>query len=295
MYIRIILCSLFLMSVSFLASGQYDTIYTNENDPVLLIFDDEVDGRPGNQDYVIETNTSKGNSLTIVAYSKNSKRTFLEIFIPKTDQQLFFILAYKEKLTRVIYNYKSDAIKSSLKVPVLNDNTVKEVKASGSIDKQKNNLETAASEVKTIYDSIYEAVKFNTVLWRNYAVKDGKTSFQLSSAFVFGDYFVFKVLIENKSSIKYNLRNFDLYYSQDMSLTRRSVPDTDRLQILKTFPDSPFEQVGAGEAAEFIIITKATISNKKPQLNLSANEKENGRTLSFNYPTRELLKVKRLK
>jgi hypothetical protein len=294
---------LFLV-VSIKSYCQYDTIYVSDKNAVLVIFDSEFDGEIGNQDYNV---TPNNNTLKISAKTKNTLHSFLQIDQLQPKKQHFFIVAYKALIKQTVYDYRETAKKPAEEVK---DGKIKfgssgNVATIATVEKTEvisnpgpnGTKEKENTVVKTLltgdllFDSLAEVAEKNTFEYGIYATQESRMLFKLQNVLVYEDFFIFKIKVENNSSLKYVGPIFDIFLLKKENMLRKDLPEKDRLKKRKMYP-ARVESIDAGDVKTFILITDAKVSDGFKTLYFMLNNDKQNRSMGFWFPTKELLKAK---
>jgi len=284
---RILMASFYVCVIS-IANAQYDTLLVSDSNAILLVFDRDLVGEFGNNDYEVVVN---GNRIKLYALKKNAKNSFLSVSV-EGGGEFYFMLKYSTEVEKLIYNFTEKTFTHTGSGKE-GDNKFSSVKTRGI---EKKDIEGPGENQIGSMDTLKVLTKLameNKDKIDGYAVMVKKMGFWISNIYVYGEYFFFKLGIRNDSNVNYNLGFFDLISGDKKDFTKKEASGgPHRLEILKVYPEIELPVINKGEEYIFVVVTKVEITNKNEIIKISANEINRGRRLEFDLPGKRLLKAK---
>jgi hypothetical protein len=262
-----------------------DTIYVSNENSVLLVFDAKFKGQIGNKQYMVKVDD---NTLQLGALQEGAFDTFLKIEVPSTGEKLYFVVRFKKRVEKVLYDYTTKSRMENNEKEVVNF-------SSSSATNEGTNIQSDAGG-GTFLDSL-EVIRGyildDTEEKLGYAVIRDRMIFRVINFYIYEGYIVWVLGLENQGSIDFDVQFFDFTMDAGKGFGRRSIAQKTRLNIIKTWPVLPVRVV-SDQVEKIMIVTSANIKDTKGKLDVIAQEKDNKRLLKITLPVKDILKARRV-
>lgn len=258
---------------SAISFSQVKTINANQNNKVLLIFDEPIkQGLPGSSDFFFGYNKEKPEKMGYLNARKGSKPS--NLFIVTTDGKMYsFTVKYKEVLdpeeyTNIIsvknsLQYKETS-KSTAKIVVENDTLVSSPISTDNYDyhyQEENPTEKHYTEISK------KIIKIDEKLFRRQLRVEEDVFFSLKNYYYNKEELYFYFEIENKSKIDFDI-NFLSFLITNKKKNRHSLTQ----QVLMGNDGNPDftynlpKRIKTGEIAKFVCVFKKFTLNQDKAL-----------------------------